>query len=703
MPVDIATDVTLSYSRKQSRISELIDELLEIVRNVYKPQCSDEYALHFPWISKDDDVQATIKSWNDLIILRPSVDLMEHHLDDCSMAKILATKLKSAMSYLERLKARVSEKTSKILVTGDLNAGKSTFVNALLNESFLPTDQQPCTQSFCELALTKAITTPAVHAVENCSVYSSKKPETYSEIKIADMQEFIQSSENQYTWFKVFWPVSDNSRIKKYVVDACLDVSIIDSPGLNSDLFKTTSVLTKQPDIDVVVFVVNAANHLTLSAREFLERTVSEKDHIFFVINKMDEIMNSEKCRRIILEQIKSVSPKTWNEATELVHFISAKGFLSNIDQTWISSFLELETCLRSFIVENRTKSKLLPIYTYLGRLASDLLFILQNNIDRAESNLYKIQLDREMIDPFYDELVRANLPFRNSVQIITNEVCSLVYKSTIDDFYKLYEQAPEIICKVQWRGIINVFSYRKEVLEKIMNEVSRISVKCHETTLEIVKDGIDSIKRASMAHAGSLFSEWQNNFQDDIELSLVTGFEDHQSIPDLKWWDLIDFSNEIASVKTWLGTGLIGATLLTPRYVISFSSRFMDFFSVFKKHPLLVAILCIGGTLSMGLCVLDPHGLVHRRLEAHINDWIMERGSVQNMALRLESFARASMIARSGKLLVVFDDTLSTQRRLRLEKDIELKRLQEIRLHFASNRKRLERFVAELNKIILK
>jgi mitofusin len=44
-----------------------------------------------------------------------------------------------------------------------------------------------------------------------------------------------------------------------------VDISLIDSPGLNIDGVKTMALFAQQEEIDVVVFVVNAANHFTLS------------------------------------------------------------------------------------------------------------------------------------------------------------------------------------------------------------------------------------------------------------------------------------------------------------------------------------------------------------------------------------------------------------------------------------------------------
>jgi mitofusin 2 len=72
-------------------------------------------------------------------------------LEKSSIANLLDERIGASVSHIEKLRARVEDTSSKVLVTGDLNAGKSTFVNALLRREVMPVDQQPCTTAFCEV------------------------------------------------------------------------------------------------------------------------------------------------------------------------------------------------------------------------------------------------------------------------------------------------------------------------------------------------------------------------------------------------------------------------------------------------------------------------------------------------------------------------------------------------------------------------
>ncbi|KAK0767803.1 mitofusin, partial [Friedmanniomyces endolithicus] len=74
-----------------------------------------------------------------------------HSLEKQSVAALLDNQINNSIRHLFSLRERIEDTSSKVLVTGDLNAGKSTFCNALLRRKVLPEDQQPCTSIFCEV------------------------------------------------------------------------------------------------------------------------------------------------------------------------------------------------------------------------------------------------------------------------------------------------------------------------------------------------------------------------------------------------------------------------------------------------------------------------------------------------------------------------------------------------------------------------
>ncbi|KAJ2704444.1 mitofusin, partial [Coemansia spiralis] len=122
---------------------------------------------------------------------RPDSDVMGS-LEESSIARLFDERLAQCEGHVDKLIARVADKASKILVTGDLNAGKSTLVNALIRHDILPFDQQPCTMLFCEVldaSLNNGI--EEIHAVPHIDTYDRRDPATFAVVHMADLEDVV--------------------------------------------------------------------------------------------------------------------------------------------------------------------------------------------------------------------------------------------------------------------------------------------------------------------------------------------------------------------------------------------------------------------------------------------------------------------------------------------------------------------------------
>lgn len=195
-------------------------------------------------------------------------DALLRGLERNTIAHLLDGRIQQSAKHLDNLYQRVSDKSSKVLITGDLNAGKSTLVNALMQRTILPIDQQPCTSLFCEvLDAQENEGQEAVHAIKEPSAYNRQDPNTFTVVDMRHLEKFMNDVIDGY---------EDYAQLKVYCTDRRLvndsllhngvvDIALIDSPGLNRDSVKTTALFARQQEIDVVVFVVSAENHFTLS------------------------------------------------------------------------------------------------------------------------------------------------------------------------------------------------------------------------------------------------------------------------------------------------------------------------------------------------------------------------------------------------------------------------------------------------------
>ena len=196
-------------------------------------------------------------------------DLIFDNLDGSSIKNMVDSKLLEVCEHIDRISNRIKDTTSKILVTGDVNAGKSTFVNSLLKKSLLPTDQQPCTLAFCEVINAKNNNeVEEVHVHRMDQPYNGMDDKTFDRLELSDITESVTAEDCEQVSKAVKIYCKSDDHPSSILHNEAVDIVLIDSPGLNCDSFKTMSLYARQEDIDVVIFVINAANHLTLSVRK---------------------------------------------------------------------------------------------------------------------------------------------------------------------------------------------------------------------------------------------------------------------------------------------------------------------------------------------------------------------------------------------------------------------------------------------------
>lgn len=361
-----------------------------------------------------------------------------------TLSQLLSRRLTTSLGHLSQLRSRVIDKNSRILVTGDLNAGKSTFVNALLRREVMPWDQQPCTTVFCEVMdAGNNGEVEEMHAIKDLDKYDQKDPSTYDVYPLDQVYE-VQEMGDLYQMVKAYVkdgrsPKSEEDLNPSFIKNGLVSISLIDAPGLNRDTLSTTALFARQSEIDVIVFVVSAENHFTLSAKEFLWNASREKAYVFIVVNKWNGIRDKKKCMTRVGEQIKQLSPATWENRQELVHFVDAAEHVDSpeeeakaqvveeADAEEPSAFDHLEQSLRSFVLLKRSKSKLAPAKHYLLNLLADLSTLASANTIAANSELVAALTELERIRPIHERLSAQRDEVEQGVDSVEESVVEVV------------------------------------------------------------------------------------------------------------------------------------------------------------------------------------------------------------------------------------------------------------------------------------
>ncbi len=190
---------------------------------------------------------------------------------------------------------KLEEEAFNLVVLGQFKRGKSTFINALLGEGLLPTAITP---------LTSVVTILRYGPKLKVEVeYLSGRLE---EIDIAGLAAFITERENpqnkkEVKEVTVFYP-------SQYLKGG---VRIIDTPGAGSVYsHNTEAAYAYLPYADAGIFVVSADPPLSRSEHQFLKDVREFMDKVFFVLNKIDQVSDSDQkeslefTSRIIEEEV---------------------------------------------------------------------------------------------------------------------------------------------------------------------------------------------------------------------------------------------------------------------------------------------------------------------------------------------------------------------------------------------------------------
>jgi GTPase SAR1 family protein len=521
---------------------------------------------------------------------RTQTDLV-HSLEKSSIASLLDGQIQQSVRHLYSLKERIEDTSSKVLVTGDLNAGKSTFCNALLRRKVLPEDQQPCTSIFCEvLDFRENGGVEEVHAIPHGSTYNRHDESTYVVFDLKDLEKIVIDNE-RFSQCKIY--VQDIRGVDESILNnGVVDIALIDAPGLNADSVMTTAVFARQEEIDVVVFVVSAANHFTESAKNFIFNAAREKAYIFMVVNGFDVIRDQQRCQEMILKQVHGLSPATFKESSELVHFVSSnaipmggpgssppggdgdgdddpsdKGKGKEAEKQ--RDFAELETSLRRFVLEKRARSKLAPAKTYLMNVLGDMHNLATVNRDVSQSELDRVKKEIDALEPEFEESKKARTEAGEVVERMVEDTTSEVYGHTRDTLNSCIQKVGEQDLGIQYPGLFSAYQYAEDIRDSMLHEVSETVRLCEEHARTQTVQGYNAIKNIGVLHLG-------NNLYADVMFRPERMFKKsvhalaRQVDIDIELWDFFDVASLWERQEKVAGTsmavtvaGVVGGRLI--------------------------------------------------------------------------------------------------------------------------------------------
>lgn len=171
-----------------------------------------------------------------------------------------------------------------LVVLGEFNHGKTSFVNAMLRRPLLPTGVTPTTAAIHHLRFGDEVKAELVSEAGD--------PE---EVSVDALSQFMVGGEG----------VKEGVRYLDLQVPSALlktGVVLVDTPGVN-DLNQQRAEITYGyvPRADAVIFLLDAGQILKESERAFLKGKLmhAAKDRLLFVMNKMDLLDEDERAEAL--------------------------------------------------------------------------------------------------------------------------------------------------------------------------------------------------------------------------------------------------------------------------------------------------------------------------------------------------------------------------------------------------------------------
>jgi len=243
-----------------------------------------------------------------------------------------------------------------LVVLGEFNHGKSTFVNALLDKEVLPVGITPTTASINHVVYAD---TPRAHVM---LTNGETKPLDPTQLK--EWVTVAGGHADEVAFVELGYP---SSLLRNNIV-------LVDTPGVN-DLNEQRAEVTYGyvPRADAVVFLLDAGQALKESEREFLRSRVLEsaRDRLIFVLGKMDMLSPDE--RTAVVDYVRTNLAQITHDP--VVFPLSAKDWARTHDAA--SGMPELLQYFEKFLARDRAQVMLDNAAADAARTAS----YLENNL----------------------------------------------------------------------------------------------------------------------------------------------------------------------------------------------------------------------------------------------------------------------------------------------------------------------------------
>jgi GTP-binding protein EngB required for normal cell division len=360
---------------------------------------------------------------------------------------ILVRNLTCAQEHINMMEDRAKDGYYHILVTGDINSGKSTFINGLLRQDILPSGERSLTSAFVEILDARDLDgKEEAHLCKKGVEYDYRNEDTFKREKVEDLYDIMYDWHDKHydTMYNIIKVYVDHRRVHtNFLGNNERKVRIIDSVGLNTDTYETLSLFKKQQEIDVLIFIIDARYGLTESSKNMMKSYCEDRTQLFVVITHLDCVCIckrgkcqrscKEDCKQRMINAIKEISPETVKLADKLIHCVNPTKVpmwddaSSSVVGEMPSEWSTMETCLHTFIYDQFDFHKLSPIVNYLQKVMHDIKLLASLNavalapmIDETTKRIRQLQDEIGQLEGRHD---KAYIEAKNKINETISDI----------------------------------------------------------------------------------------------------------------------------------------------------------------------------------------------------------------------------------------------------------------------------------------
>ncbi len=360
-----------------------------------------------------------------------------------------------------------------IVVAGEFNSGKSSFLNALLGEQLLPEGVTPTTDAITLLS--------------------------YSDEVSSELQ-------------------SSGVRLTNFPAPVLRQLTIVDTPGTNA-VIRRHEQLTREfiPRADLVLFTTSADRPFTESERTFLELIKEWGKKITIVLNKID-ILNDREREQVLgfirehAQQLLGVTPEIFPvSARQAVRARQSEG--EERERLWeASQFGAIEHyVLETLDEETRVRLKLLSPLGVAHRLSQKYQQITEVRLETLREDLITMENVEQQLGMFKEDL-------RNDAKYYLNEIDQILQQLIArgDSFFDAHIRLGRL------RELMNGERFRTLFEEQVVSNLDQqIDQKVQtlidwlvEKNLRIQQSTDEYVKRRASQHSERLIGTVGGNFE---------------------------------------------------------------------------------------------------------------------------------------------------------------------------------------------